>query len=313
MLFVALGVTKAATAGQDADWYFNSYQAADPWGPTGAGQFKTTEDANIFLLKGLYITEKGVNFCVRNGDWTVNYGWKNAGVTSTGTPVELESGKTGSTGWLDLPEGVYDVTWNTENSTIQFDASNITITIGAYGWATFGSSYALDFTGISGLEAYLVIGREGNAVTTTRVEGTVPAATGLLLKGAAGNYIVPIVANSSTDVSSNLMKAGAGTAISAVEGKTRYVLGVNAGKAEFQKITETAATVPAGKAYLQFDEVISGARALIFDPDEVTSINVVEVTEPEAGALKDGKFLENGKIVIVKNGVKYSANGQILK
>jgi hypothetical protein len=194
------------------------------------------------------------------------------------------------------------------------DLLPVSTSITSYGWATFSSNYALDFSkATSGLEAYMITGHDGNVVTKSQVTETVPAGTGLLLKGAAGSYNIPIVGSSSTDVSTNLMVAGTGASVSAEEGKTKYVLGVNGSeKAEFQKIDGTPATVAKGKAYLVFNEVISGARALIFDPDEVTSINVVEVTEPEAGALKDGKFLENGKIVIVKNGVKYGANGQKL-
>ena len=57
----------------------------------------------------------------------------------------------------------------------------------------------------------------------------------------------------------------------------------------------------------------SGARLTIaFDDEDPTAINSIEAAEAE-NSVKDGKYLENGKIVIVKNGVKYSANGQILK
>ncbi len=44
-----------------------------------------------------------------------------------------------------------------------------------------------------------------------------------------------------------------------------------------------------------------------------TAINVVEESRAGTDAQKDGKYLENGQIIIVKNGVKYSTNGQILK
>ncbi len=55
-----------------------------------------------------------------------------------------------------------------------------------------------------------------------------------------------------------------------------------------------------------------GARITLNFDDAPTAINSIEVAE-EAEGLKDGKYLIDGKIVIVKNGVKYSANGQILK
>lgn len=187
--------------------------------------------------------------------------------------------------------------------------------ISSYGWATFSSDYALDFSkATTGLEAYMITGHSGNVVTKTQVTGTVPAGTGLLLKGDAGSYNIPIVGSSTTGVSANLMKAGTGAAISAEGNKTKYVLGVSnngtAGDtsddfAEFQKITATSATVAKGKAYLQFNEVIS-ARSLYFE-DEVTGIaNVEAAAETKTN---EGKFIDNGKLVIVKNGVKYNVAG----
>jgi len=56
------------------------------------------------------------------------------------------------------------------------------------------------------------------------------------------------------------------------------------------------------------------ARLVIsFDGEDPTAINAIEAAEAEDGALKDGKYLIDGKVILVKNGVKYSANGQILK
>lgn len=56
----------------------------------------------------------------------------------------------------------------------------------------------------------------------------------------------------------------------------------------------------------------SSRLAILMDDDDPTAINAIETAEETEG-LKDGKYLENGQIIIVKNGVKYSANGQILK
>ena len=101
-------------------------------------------------------------------------------------------------------------------------------------------------------------------------------------------------------------------------------------------LNESAKTVPAGSYVLQTQESVqafykvaeatpgvlnrcylttggSGARLAIRFEDDATAISAIKAADAEAGALKDGKYLENGKIVIVKNGIKYSANGQILK
>lgn len=191
------------------------------------------------------------------------------------------------------------------------DLLPVTAPISSYGWATFSSDYALDFSkATEGLEAYMITDHEGSVVTKSQVMGTVPAGTGLLLKGDAGNYNIPIVGSSSTDVSANKLVAGTGASVSAEEGKTKYVLGVNEGEAEFQKIVGTAATVAKGKAYLQFNEVIS-ARSMSFEGDEITGIE--NVAAPAEATLKEGKFIENGQLVIVKNGVKFNAAGQQMK
>lgn len=57
---------------------------------------------------------------------------------------------------------------------------------------------------------------------------------------------------------------------------------------------------------------LSPAR-LVINLDDFTGINVVDATEAESDTMKDGKYIENNQLFIVKNGVKYSANGQILK
>ena len=69
--------------------------------------------------------------------------------------------------------------------------------------------------------------------------------------------------------------------------------------------------VKAYRAYIQTD--VSEARLIIkTDGEDPTAINAIEAAEAEDGALKDGKYLIDGKVILVKNGVKYSANGQKL-
>ena len=186
---------------------------------------------------------------------------------------------------------------------------NVAVTIGEYEWATFVSDYALDFTG-SDVKAYLVLGHTGTALTKSQITGTVPANTPLLLNAAKGNYTIPAVASSTTNVSTNLLKAGAGAAVSAESGKTKYVLSVTAGKAEFQKINTTAATVPTGKAYLEFNEAIE-ARSLDIDEGGTTAIDVISKKQDASGEYYDlqgrrvaqpkkGLYIVNGKKVIIK-------------
>lgn len=181
------------------------------------------------------------------------------------------------------------------------------VTISSYGWSTFSSDYALDFAkATEGLEAYMITGHEGNVVTLAKVTGTVPAGTGLLLKGNAGaEYNIPIVGSSATDVLANLLKAGTGAAVSAESGKTTYVLGVKGGHAEFQKITATKATVEKGKAYLVFNETIT-APAMVFD-GAITGISAIE----SAGIAEDGIYYNlSGQRVAQPTKGLYIVNGK---
>lgn len=71
-------------------------------------------------------------------------------------------------------------------------------------------------------------------------------------------------------------------------------------------------TIPAYRAYIQTD-VNDGARlTIITEGEDPTAISAIEAAETEDGALKDGKYIIDNKVVIVKNGVKYGANGQKL-
>lgn len=69
------------------------------------------------------------------------------------------------------------------------------------------------------------------------------------------------------------------------------------------------------KPFRAYFELAGGnnAREIILNfNDDFTAINAIDAAENEFGAQKDGKYLIDGKIVIVKNGVKYGTNGQKL-
>lgn len=64
------------------------------------------------------------------------------------------------------------------------------------------------------------------------------------------------------------------------------------------------------RAYFEFIGNNEARPVLRFD--DTTAINAIEAAEAESGDLKDGKYIIDNKVVIVKNGVKYGANGQKL-
>ena len=183
-----------------------------------------------------------------------------------------------------------------------------TATIGSTGWATFVAPTALDFTGVSDLKAYIVTGHTGTAIDVTQMTGTVPANTPLLLEGVTA--AIPVAASSATDVSANKLKAGTGAAVSAEANKTKYALSAEAGVAVFKKIA-TSATIPAGKAYLEFNEEIS-APSLSFDFGGTTGIDEVRgqmedvrgeyynLAGQRVAQPTKGLYIVNGKKVILK-------------
>jgi len=118
-----------------------------------------------------------------------------------------------------------------------------------------------------------------------------------------------IVAGTPTSSGTNVTLTGSYAAsISVPQATSNYIV---SGDNLYQ--VNSTVTMKNTRAYITISGE-SGARlSLRFDDDDATIINALEAADAEAGAQKDGKYLENGKIVIVKNGVKYSANGQILK
>ncbi len=115
-MMLLMAVTTAMASGDS--WHLYFYSEAN--GIDGdAGLFAATDNSDVFQLKNCRIPVKGINFGVHNSDWSIIYGWKEASVDATDTEVELEVAKAAS-GWLDLPEGLYDVTFNAARHTISF-------------------------------------------------------------------------------------------------------------------------------------------------------------------------------------------------
>lgn len=192
--------------------------------------------------------------------------------------------------------------------------TSVSKTITSAGWATYCSPYALDFTGdIANLtDAYIVTGGSAGVLTKTSVKGgTVPANTGLLLKGTEGTVTIPVVATGSTDVLAN--KLVGVTANTVIDAETGYVLMNDAtyGLAFYKN--KNAFTVGANTAYLPANFAGGGARfdSFSFD-DETTGITQIEngksniensvynLNGQRVSKPKNGLYIVNGKKVIVK-------------
>ena len=88
-----------------------------------------------------------------------------------------------------------------------------------------------------------------------------------------------------------------------------YVLSGN----NLYKVNSTVTLKPF-RAYFTVPGGESMSRLTVNIDDKPTGIHILDIESAnESTGVKDGKYFEDGKIVIVKNGVKYSANGQIIK
>lgn len=178
-------------------------------------------------------------------------------------------------------------------------------------FATYNSDYALDFTDVEGLTAYTAkVNADGSEVTLTKVEGKVPAYTGLLVRGATAN--VPVVA-AAEDVDNDFIAVTAENCDEGQEYMTvteGYILATVNGVQGFWKANSTSGTkVAKGKAYLpatgaqsarltlNFGEETTGVseiRTMTID-NNVYNLNGVRVAQPQKGL-----YIMNGKKVVIK-------------
>ena len=187
--------------------------------------------------------------------------------------------------------------------------TSVTATIGATGWSSFASPYALDLSGITGATAYYASAIDESNVTLTSTTATVPAGEGLMLKGTAGAAVTIPVAASGTEITGN--KLVGCTVDTDIYGEDKYVLWSDGKFYNLENYTVgSPITIPAGKAYLNA-EGVSLARALriVFDDGEATGIAVPEVAEKaENGVLYNlngQQVTADFKGIVIKNGKKY--------
>jgi len=197
--------------------------------------------------------------------------------------------------------------------------ATVAATLGANGYSTFASAYDLDLSSLSGVKAYTAT-LSGKELSFTECTDKVVAGTGLLLKGAAGAEVeLPVIATGAAAVAGNaLTGVTAATELqSNAEGNYIFVMKKAATASDeltfLPLTTESAVTVPAGKAYVTVPaSAFAGtARALSvsFD-DETTGINNVVTTMQQDGIYSlsgqrvmqpsKGLYIMNGKKVIIK-------------
>lgn len=186
--------------------------------------------------------------------------------------------------------------------------TTVTATIGSTGYATFSSTQALDFS-TSGITAYIATAVDGNNVTLTSVT-TVPANTGLILKGNQGDYSIPVTTNADNVDTNLLVAVSESTSVEKATDGNNYVLGKKDDNIGFYLVGDTAATVSAGHAYLHTQASTSPAKLALNISGTVTGIdNISNAVMPNGQDkiydLQGRQISKPAKGIYIMNGKKY--------
>lgn len=171
----------------------------------------------------------------------------------------------------------------------------VNVTLNECGLATFSAPVAVS---ISGADAYVATYDEGSSqLNAVAIEGDIPANTGVILKGEAGATVtISEPTGTAANVADNDLIA------SSVEKSQDYIAYVLDGDV-FKRWDDEL--LP-NKAYLEFLSDPSSNLRLVFD--DVTAIFGIT-----ADAARNGKFIKNARVVIVKDGKKFNVAGQSVK
>lgn len=254
----------------------------------------------------------------------------NSNLALSDTPNEIGGANTIA---VQLPSGSLRTAWNIDDNNVigykvlvkgsiesyfsgktgvkspsEITAVSVPHSLNTSGYATFASTYALDFTNDSEFSAWQITEIAGNTITFSQIKGSVAAGTGVLLKGNSSETINIPVVGSGSDISTTNKLVGFNS-ITAVNTGEYYGLSGT----KFVKVG--AGSIPAGKALLPANEIPSSARELTFNfegDDETTGISEkLTVKSESAAAFYDlqgrkvenpskGLYIVNGRKVVVK-------------
>ena len=197
--------------------------------------------------------------------------------------------------------------------------ATVTITINQYGSGTYSSEYALDFSEVKVLKAYVATGYNHltGEVTLLRVH-TAEAGMGLLVKGTPGvSYEVPIL-ESTADHTLNMLVATLektkvnGHSDDGVYANYKYTVAKEQSPEPLFYQFADGASLSAGKAYLQIPVAWlpdTGQKSLRyrFDEGETTDIEDEEIINYKSEIIYD---LYGRRVLSPKKGEIYIINNQ---
>lgn len=193
------------------------------------------------------------------------------------------------------------------NNYVLANGIDITIAEGATG-TSYSGPYALDFSAAE-VKAYKAVEKVETGGVRLMPVTIVPAATGIVVKGAPGTYHIPLATAESNDsYSDNLMVANLEDVYTVTEEDYGYVyryVKTSTGKTGFQK-AKAGQTVSVGKAYLRL--TTANANDVLYT-DEATGIDSIAQDningESDTWNTAGQRVSDHYRGIVIKQGKKY--------
>lgn len=178
-----------------------------------------------------------------------------------------------------------------------------------FGYTTYSSNNALDFSKVDGVVAYIVIRQNGTTATCHEVKA-VPANTGILIKGEPSTvYSIPNATGATDDVSQNLLIGTNDTPITDNSAYDKMVFGNGSHGPGFYSLSRKG-TLAAHKAYIR--KPTSGAKYIGAEfEDEPTTDGIGNIVFEELNEdepmynLAGQRVTRSYRGVVIQNGKKY--------
>ena len=260
---------------------------------------------------GVYAWVQGESTCYRLSDYpTVEYDGMDA-ILSIGGVEQLR---------VDVSQGELMVCFGT------YVPSSVPVTISSALRGTFACPYPLDFTGLD-IRAYVCTGTDNMNRAVMEQVNTVAAGTGLYVAAeVADTYDVPVYTGSEFDElqGENMLVGNYGGEMIEIDQHetigsvqyTNYVLQKHSTdtKPRFYKVSSTGNPVADRRAYLHLPSQSVGAKEVVdIDGLDATVIETSKgVHETDGTVRKDGKYIIGQRLIIIKDGKWYDANGIVV-
>lgn len=306
--------------GQNIAWNTVTHSAAELWQLVPA-------DNDEYLIKsantGKYIRYESDGVCAKMGTaddrpFTLAPGADNYtfGLWCYGTDRGDYSDMTphtadgfGVIGGTNVLEGGYVSTYKGDRFAAWnlVEVSSVKLTVGETGYATAYFPFAVTIP--AGVTAYTVAAAADGVATLSKLSGTIPARTGVVLSGTANTPCTFEFAADAAAVDGNMLKGM--TIATAVPAETKaYVLANGSKGVGFYRLSESDRTIAANKAYLIVDDAAEPPVFSLKLDGGLTGINGVEVSAGADAPVYDlqgrrlpqvpekGIYIQNGKKIM---------------